>query len=141
MSQDRTKKLMKEKLVKKIDLDNNQTLIILDASRMISEDAYVVRMKAKIEIPVEKDLFSEIELKEILFGDILDKIGKVTVYEHLSERNFIMAEDKDELFEKLLHDFFDTLLQYISMPDFPKKLILKQYKDKVDKNKHTIKAI
>jgi hypothetical protein len=141
MSQDRTKKLMKEKLVKKIDLDNNQTLIILDASRMISEDAYVVRMKAKIEIPVEKDLFSEIELKEILFGDILDKIGKVTVYEHLSERNFIMAEDKDELFEKLMHDFFEGILKYLSKPEFPKKFILKQYKDKVDKNKHTIKAI
>lgn len=131
---------MKEKLVKKVELDNNQTLVISDVSRMISKDAYVVIMKAKMEILVEKDLFSDKEQKELFFEDILDKVGKVAVYEYLTERNFIMAEDKDELFEKLVNDFFETLVKYISMPDFPKKLILKQYKDKVDNKTDKIKA-
>lgn len=131
---------MKETIVKRVELKNNQTLIISDASRMISKDAYVVIMKAKMEIEVAKDLFTAKEQKEIFFEDILDKVGKVAVYEYLSERNFIMADDKDELFEKLVHDFFDTLVKYISMPDFPKRLILKQYKDKADSKPHTIKV-
>jgi len=131
---------MEEKLVKKVELDNNQTLIISDASRIIAKDAYVVIMKAKMEIAVEKALFSEMELKKFSFEDIRDTVGKVAVYEYLSERNFIMAKDKDELFEKLMHDFFEIIVKYISKPDFPKKLILKQYKDKVDKKQYTIKA-
>ena len=51
-----------------------------------------------------------------------------------------MAEDKDEVFEKFVHDFFEIIVKYISMPDFPKKVILKHYKDKVDNKIHRIKA-
>ncbi len=130
----------KETIVKEIKLDNNQTVVISDASRKISEDAYLVVMKAKMEVLVEKGLFSEKEQNEVLFEDILDKVGKKATYEYLSERNFIITEDKEELFEKLKNDFSETLLKYISKKDFPKKLILKQYKDKLDSQKHTIKA-
>jgi NhaP-type Na+/H+ and K+/H+ antiporter len=132
---------MEEKVVKEVKLENNQTLMISDVSRKISEDAYIVIMKAKMEIPIEKNLFSDKEQKNFFFEDIIDKIGKVAVYEYLAERNFIMADDKDALFERLVDDFFETLVKYISMSDFPKKLILKRYKDKVDNKPYTIKAI
>ncbi len=131
----------KEKIVKEIKLDNNQTIVISDASRKISEDAYLVKMKAEMEVLVEKELFSEREQNEVFFEDILDKVGKKVIYEYLAERNFIMVKDKDELFEKFVHDFSETLLKYVSKQDFPKKLILKQYKDKLDSIKHTIKAV
>ncbi len=131
----------KEKIVKEIKLDNNQTLVISDASRKISEDAFLVKMKATMEILVEKELFTQKEQAEVSFEDILDKIGRKAIYEYISERNFIMEDDKDNLFEKLVNDFSETLVKYISKPDFPKKLILKQYKDKLDTKKHTIKAV
>ncbi|MCP3900077.1 MAG: hypothetical protein GY707_10225, partial [Desulfobacteraceae bacterium] len=66
----------KEKIVKEIKLDNNQILVISDASRKISEDAFLVKMKATMEILVEKELFTEKERTEVFFEDILDKIGK-----------------------------------------------------------------
>ena len=43
---------MEENIFKKIELENNQTLVLLDMSRKISEDAYVVRMQANIEIKI-----------------------------------------------------------------------------------------
>ena len=132
---------MKEKVVKEVELENNQTLVILDASRKISQDAYLVMLKARMDIAVEKNLFSENELKELFFEDILDKVGNVAVYEFVAERNFIMAKDKDELFEKLSHDFFETLGKYISKSNFPKKLILKQYKDIVNNKTNKIKVV
>jgi hypothetical protein len=132
---------MKEQKVKEVKLDNNQTLIISDASRKISEDAYLVMMKASIDIAVKRDLFSEQELKELFFEDILDKVSDVAVYEFVAERNFIMAKDKDQLFDKLVDDFFGTLGKYISKPGFPAKLILKQYKDIVNKKTDKIKVV
>lgn len=132
---------MKETVVKEVELDNNQTLIISDASRKIADDAYLVRMNARINIPVEKNLFSGSELKELFFEDIVDKVGQVAVYEFAVERNFIMAKDKDKLFKKLEQDFFETLGKYISKPNFPKKLILKQYKDRVDNKTNRIKVV
>ncbi len=132
---------MKEKTVKEIELKNGQTLVISDASRMISEDAYVVIMKAKMEISVEKTLFSDGEQKEFFFEDIIDKVGKIAVWEHVAERNFIMVKDKDKLFAKLLNDFSETLIQYISKQEFPKKLILKKYKDNVDNKVNKIKVV
>ncbi|MCD4742694.1 MAG: hypothetical protein K8R67_09505 [Desulfobacteraceae bacterium] len=132
---------MREKVVKEVELDNNQTLIISDASRKIADDAYLVRMNARINIPVEKNLFSGNELKELFFEDIVDKVGLVAVYEFAVERNFIMAKDKDKLFEKLEQNFFETLGKYISKPNFPKKLILKQYKDRVDNKTNKIKVV
>ena len=132
---------MKEKVVKEVKLENNQTLVISDASRMISQDAYLVKMKARIDIQVEKDLFSDKEQKEFFFEDIAENVGSVAVYEFISERNFIMAKEKDELFEKLQHDFFETLGKYISKSDFPKKFILKLYKDIINKKTNTIKVL
>ena len=72
---------------------------------------------------------------------MIDKLGSVVKYEYLAERNFIMAKEKEKLFEKLVHDFFDSLGKYISKPAFPKKLILKQYKDKINTKTNTIKVI
>ena len=132
---------MKEKVVKEVKLENNQALIISDASRKISQDAYVVMMKARMDIAVEKNLFSDNDLKELFFEDILDKVGNIAVYEFVAERNFVMAKDKDKLFEKLRHDFFETLGKYISKSNFPKKFILKQYKDIVNNKTNKIKVV
>ncbi|MCK5310780.1 MAG: hypothetical protein KAJ62_01645 [Desulfobacteraceae bacterium] len=131
---------MEEKVVKEVELENNQTLVISDASRKISQDAYLVMVKARIDIAVEKNLFSDDERKDF-FEDIVDKVGKVAVYEFVAERNFVMAKDKDKLFEKLSNDFFETLGKYISKPNFPKKFILKQYKDIVNNKTNTIKVV
>jgi hypothetical protein len=131
---------MKLKKIKEMVLENNQTIVISDGSRMISKDAYLVTMKATMDIAVEKDLFSDKEQKEIFFEDILDKVGPVAVYEFIAERNFVMADNKEELFEKLQNDFFENLGKYISKPDFPKKLVLKQYKDSINNKTKTIKV-
>ncbi len=132
---------MEEKLVKKFELENGQTLIISDCSRMISEDAWIVKIKARMDVPVKKNLFLREDQKDIVFEDIVDKVGKAAVYEYEAERNFVMEKDKNKIFEKLLNDFSGTIVKYISKPEFPGKLVLKKYKDKVDNNQYTIKAV
>jgi len=122
---------MENKIVKKIELDNNQTLVILDLSRKISEDAYVVIMKATMEIKIETQLFLDDTISDFKFEDILATLGDTATYEYKIERNFIMAKTKDEVFETLVKTFLDNLGQYVANSKFPGKLVLKEYKDQI----------
>ncbi len=124
---------MEKMIYKKIELENNQTLVLLDLSRKITPDAYVVIMKANIEIEIEKELFFDDLLSDFKFQDILAKLGDKVVYEYKIERNFIMAKDKERVFEALVKTFLDNLGQYVAKPKFPGKFILKKYKDRIKK--------
>ncbi|WP_299977032.1 hypothetical protein [Desulfobacula sp.] len=122
---------MENMIYKKIELENHQTLVISDISRKISADAYVVIMKANIEIKIEKQLFLNDAIADFKFEDILATLGDTVIYEYRIERNFIMAKEKDEVFEALVKTFLDNLGQYMANPKFPGKLVLKEYKDRI----------
>ena len=121
---------MKTAIVKKIELENNQTLVISDMSRKISENGCVVIMKASIEIGIKKELFSDESLSDFKFQDILATLGDTVTYEYKIERNFIMEHKKEEVFEALEKTFQDNLGRYVAKPTFPGKFILKEYKNK-----------
>ncbi len=124
------KGIVKEKIVREIELENNQTLVISDLSRKIAEDAYVVIMTANMDIKIKKELFFDDPLSEFKFEDILATLGGNAMYEYRVERNFIMDHEKDDVFETLVTTFLDNLGQYVANTKFPGKFILKAYKDK-----------
>lgn len=118
-------------IYKKIELENNQTLVISDLSRKISPDAHVVTMKASMEIKIQRQLFSKDLVSDFKFQDILAKLGEKVMYEYKIERNFIMNDQKEKVFETLVNTFMDNLGQYVAKPVFPGKFILKEYKDRI----------
>lgn len=122
---------METMTAKKIELENNQTLVVSDLSRKIGADAYVVIMQARMDIKIEKNLFVETGLSEFKFEDIRATLGDTVEYEYKIERNFIMAKDKDIIFEGLVQTFLDNLGQYVANPKFPEKFVLKEYRDRL----------
>jgi hypothetical protein len=124
---------MNDKIFKTIKLENNQTLEIHDESRKIGEDAYVVIMGARMEVQVQKDLFVAQEISDTRFADILEIIGDHLLYEYKSERNMIMSRDKESVFEKLVETFLNNMVPYISKPIFLEKMILKEYRERIEK--------
>ncbi len=122
---------MEKTEVKRIELENNQTLVISDVSRKIGADAYVVKMKAAIDIEIKKELFDDDSLSDYKYQDILATLGGRVTYEYMAERNFIMDHEKDAVFEALVTTFLDNLGQYVKHPEFPGKFILKEYKDRI----------
>jgi hypothetical protein len=115
-------------LIKKIELENGQTLVLSDLSRQISENACVVIMQAAMEIKVEPDLFKNESLSGTSFEQIQETLGKTVTYEYRLERNFIMDSDKGAVLEALVDTFLTNMGRYISHPGFAPKLALKQYK-------------
>jgi len=124
---------MNDKIFKTVELDNDQLLEIYDESRKIAEDAYVVIMAARMKIKIKKELFAAHKISDLKLADILDILGYQISYEYKSERNMIIANEKDQVFKFLVETFLTNLGAYISKPIFPEKLILKEYRERVEK--------
>jgi len=119
---------MDEILIDRVELENNQTLTLVDMSKKISDVAYQVVMEARIRIAVEQSLFSADELGTIPFEDVLEKVGDHVLFCHRTERNFVMADDREAIFKKIVDTFNANIVPYISKPQFPVKLVLKEYR-------------
>ncbi len=119
---------MDETLIEKVELGNGQTLTIEDRSKKIGEDAYQVVVEARVAVAVEQDLIPAGELGGISMDDIRKKVGDQVLFEYRTERNFIMAPDKEAVVKNLVDTFRDSLMPYLSKPDFPAKLVLKEYR-------------
>ena len=124
---------MEQTPYKKIELENNHCLEIFDDSRKIGADAYVVIMTAKMEIPVEKNLFKEAQLSPEMFDDLVQTLGTPVVYQYRVERNMIMDHEKDEVLDALVSTFLENTGKYVANPKFPEKLVLKEYRERVEK--------
>lgn len=126
-------KTMEKTPYKSVELENKHLLEIFDDSRKIGEDAYVVIMAAKMEIPVVMELFADGSVSDEMFGDILETLGSPIVYQYRLERNMIMAHEKDGVFESLVSSFLGNMGQYIAKRKFPEKLVLKEYRERIEK--------
>ena len=115
------------KTIKAVALDNGHTLVISDRSRKISQDAWVVIMRASMEITVTPDLFNNVPLPGVTCEEIRAALGEKVIYEYRLERNFIMEHKKAAVLDSLVDTFMNNMGRYISNPLFPPKLVLKEY--------------
>lgn len=114
-------------IVKTLELENGRILEILDSSRKIGVDAYLVVLEARMAVAVEQSLFIDDDFDKDSLETIIAKVGPRVLYEYREERNFIMAVDKDDCFQGLMDQFFETLVPYLARVDFPRKFVLKRF--------------
>lgn len=126
---------MKEDIIKTIDLENGHALVIHDLSRKIGADAWVVIMAARIRIPIVRDLFKLQNVTDSELDHILETLGDHIVYEYRVDRNMIMDHDKEKTFQNLVDTFLANTGQYVAKPQFPEKLVLKEYRERIEKQK------
>ncbi len=127
---------MKENIVKTMALENGHTLEIHDFSRKIGADAWVVIMAARMKIDIHPALFDPLETEVDNLAHIKETLGDHIIYEYKSERNMIMDQDKDGVLENLMDTFLKNTGQYVAKPRFPGKLVLKEYKARIEKKRY-----
>ncbi|HKJ98303.1 MAG TPA: hypothetical protein VJ959_05230 [Desulfotignum sp.] len=121
------KPAMTDTILAETRLENGQTLVLFDQSRKISADAWVVIMRASMEIKITPDLFKQEPLAGVTYKQIRETLGEKVIYEYRLERNFIMDHEKDTVLDSLVNTFMKNTGQYISNPGFAQKLVLKKY--------------
>ena len=120
---------------KTISLENNQTLVIWDLSRRIAADAQVVIMEATMDIAITKDLFQVERVDSTQLVDMQKVLGDQITYSYRVERNMIMDTDKEAVLATLVDTFLANTGQYVQRPQFPEKLVLKEYRERIDKKR------
>lgn len=112
---------MSEIRVKSVKLANGYTLEVFDMSRRISADAFLIKLRFAVEVPVTEEAVASIkmsadEVKETLKSDTC--LFKVEV-----ERNFIFEQDADALKEELMDSYLKTNETYLNHSGFGPGLI------------------
>lgn len=120
---------MEGKLIDKIKLENGLTLEVYDRSRRVTGDRWLVSFEARIDVEVKSEYFESMHTQGLAFEDIRTAVGERVSYRNEKTRNFIADTEKDEVFRGLKERFLGASLGYLSSPDFPRKLILRQYKE------------
>jgi hypothetical protein len=123
---------MKEKLIKTIELKNGMTLNFYDASRRLAGDRWLISLIVRMEIPVVEALMSD-EGKSMDSVDEIKKIlGEKVLFEQKRDRIFVRESEKQTVFEEVYNLFIDSVLGYLSNNVFPKRYVLKKYREKVE---------
>ena len=123
---------MNEKLIKTIVLGNGLILEIYDHSRKVAGDRWLVKMVAKVDIPI--DYLSSITRGSSKLNLQIDELKKFfdacIRYEQKRERNFISEKEKDVVFNDLLTSYLKSSQAYLSHLDFPIRYAAREYSKK-----------
>ncbi len=124
---------MPQRLIEKITLQNGLVLELWDQSRPMAGDRWLVSLLAKMEVPVLPEYFSEIELGEQAYHDLVAACGDSLVFTQEKVRHFVDEKDADQVLTGLCQRLKDTLVSYLGSPKFASLFVLKKYGDLQDR--------
>ena len=124
---------MEKKLIKTINLANGLELKILDASRKLAGDRWLVALIARIEIPINDLLLKTDDFPSLNVDEIKKAFGEKISFEQKREKIFIDDDEKDNIMKEIQDSFLNSSLSYLSRSDFPQKYILKKINEKIKK--------
>ncbi len=124
---------MKEKLIKTMDLKNGMQLKFYDNSRKLAGDRWLISLIVRMEIPVAEVSINDGHKSMEIVNEIKEVLGKKILFEQKRERFFVAQGEKQAVFEELYDFFIDSVLGYLSNKAFPKRYVLKKYREKVEK--------
>lgn len=112
-------------LIETLQLPNGLVLTIHDLSRRIAKDTVKVEFSVQMKVKVHESFFAtpedHLQLSRI-FGDEL-------TYEHKLERTFVPDAEEAATRAELLETFKNNSLNYLSSPNFARKMALSLLRD------------
>ena len=118
---------MKQTLIKTIEPSNGLKLHFYDISRKLAGDRWYVGVIARIDIPLIDSLLTNQHLLHYSVEEIRNALGESVCFQQKRERHYIDEREKDDLLNGLMNSFIKRTLNYLSLPDFPGKYVLKEF--------------
>jgi len=117
-----------------IRLDNGLVLEIYDHSRMVAGDRWLIKLVARIDIPVDRLAADAEEIKPDDINAIKASCGNYIRYEQKLERNFIDAKQKDAVFQELMTSYLKDAQGYLAHSNFAQRCALREYRRRQQSN-------
>ena len=118
---------MEQTFIQTIELSNGLKLDFYDISRKLAGDRWYVGLIAQIDIPLIDSLLTNQHLSQYSVEEIRNMLGESVRFQQKRERHYIDEREKDDLLNDLMDSFIKRTLNYLSLPDFPGKYILKEF--------------
>ena len=125
---------MEEKLIQTVELKNRMKLTLYDCSRKLAGDRWLIKLIARMEIPISGMLFHRVFQSTETINEIKNTLGEKVFFEQKRERYFIDETEKETVFKELYDNFMQNTLNYLSHDAFPEKYVLKRFREKVEKD-------
>ena len=118
------------KIIGRQKLGNGMELILYDRSRLMAGDRWLVELVCKAYIPIDESYWeiAADEDPQRLYA-IGEMLGEKLEFHINKKRNFVAAEDWETVLREMVQQVYDSILEYIKRPDFPRRLFAKQYQD------------
>jgi hypothetical protein len=127
---------MSEKLFETITLDNNLDLEIWDLSRVIAGDMWLVSLEARLNVPIEIEYLETLPDKEKILAGLKDIFGREITYRYNQQKFFVDKNKKRDVFRENLERLKESVLKYLSRPDFARKLVLSKCRELKSQKPH-----
>lgn len=115
-------------------LGNGLVLEIYDQSRKMAGDRWLVKLVAKINIPIERLSADSGELRPDDIRALQSSWGNYIRFEQKLERNFIDGKKKDAVLQDLMTSFLNSSQGYLSHPDFAQRFALREDRKRQQRN-------
>jgi hypothetical protein len=122
------------KPVETIMLGNGLMLEIYDYSRKMAGDRWLVKLVARINIPIDRLSTETGEITPDDISALKASSGNYIRYEQKLERNFIDGKQKNAVFQGLMTSYLNGSQSYLSHPDFAKRCALREYRRRQERN-------
>jgi hypothetical protein len=122
-------------LFETISLENGLVLHLYNGSRVIADRLWFVSLTGKVEIPITAAAFENPGRQVLDIEAIKAALGTAIIFEKKMERNFIFEDKKASTLQAIRDYFTDSIVKYLSHPDFSRQYILKRYREYQKKEK------
>lgn len=127
---------MMKKLIRELVLPNGLTVDIFDRTHRYFGDYHHVKIEFNCTVPVLSELFEQ----QSQFDEARSLVGETVLYKRLEERMGVPSADISMAQERLITNFIEHSLPYVSSDQFPRKIVLSELKNKKIKVKKQLNA-
>ena len=122
------------KIIKQQQLENGIELILFDRSRVTAGDRWQVQLICEAYIPIDESFWDMVVKEESqLLPDIRNILGERLVFVTTKQRNFVDAEELENVLHEMVQQVHNSMLEYLKKPHFPQAYFKKQYRETIQK--------
>lgn len=121
---------MTSKPLTTLALDNQLTLVLLDASRKMAADRWQIELVLRIDVPVSESCFNAESPPPASQSELVAVLGETTRFEYRDRRSFVDAGEKAAVLDQMQADLLAMAPRYYGHPNFAARFIFKMYMQK-----------